>query len=238
MMDKHTKDTLLDILVDNHRSSPILFSFLSAILASIGLATDSYSTIIGSMLLSPIGNLITVKNVYDILREANVPLKTKYQNWMVSVIIVVAIIIGVSYLVGKLFNIVINPFTNEPIDKNWPTEEMKSRADPMNVIYLIFIALTCAIALPLSILMNSPVRLVAIGIATALVPPLANIGLSLSIKSKTKEQQEYVRSAIRTGIIIFLVNFVILWLPSKYLLKVFIQQRNIFKTIENTLVIR
>lgn len=237
-MDKHTKDTLLDILVDNHRSSPILFSFLSAILASIGLATDSYSTVIGSMLLSPIGNLITVKNVYDILREENVPLKTKYQNWMISVIIVIAIIIGVSYLVGKIFHIVINPFTNEPIDKNWPTEEMKSRADPMNVIYLIFIALTCAIALPLSILMNSPVRLVAIGIATALVPPLANIGLSLSIKSKTKEQQEYVRAAIRTGIIIFLVNFVILWLPSKYLLKVFIQQRNVFKTIENTVIMR
>ena len=117
-MDKHTKDTLLDILVDNHRSSPILFSFLSAILASIGLATDSYSTIIGSMLLSPIGNLITVKNVYDILREANVPLKTKYQNWMIYVIIVVVIIISVGYFVGKIFPIVINPFTNEPIDKN------------------------------------------------------------------------------------------------------------------------
>ena len=86
--------------------------------------------------------------------------------------------------------------------------------------------------------MNSPVRLVAIGIATALVPPLANIGLSLSIQSKTKEQQEYVRAAIRTGIIIFLVNFVILWLPSKYLLKVFIQQKNVFKTIENTVIIR
>jgi len=234
-MDEQTKNVLLDILVDNHRSNPILFSFLSAILASIGLATNSYSTIIGSMLLSPIGNLITVKNVYDILYEANVPLKEKYQNWMISVIIVVTIIIGVSYLIGKIFHIVINPFTKEPIDKNWPTEEMKSRADPMNVIYLIFIALTCAIALPLSILMNSPVRLVAIGIATALVPPLANIGLSLSFKSKTKEQKDYDRSAIKTGIIIFLVNFIILWLPSKYLLKIFINKKNIFKSIENTL---
>lgn len=237
-MDENTKKILLNILVENHRSNPILFSFLSAILASIGLATDSYSTIIGSMLLSPIGNLITLKNVYDLLLEAKVPLKRKYQNWIISVIIVVIIIIGVSYLVGKIFQLVINPFTNEPVDKNWPTNEMKSRADPMNVIYLIFIALTCAIALPLSTLMNSSVRLVAIGIATALVPPLANIGLSLSISSKTNEQKKYVKSAIITGSLIFVVNFLILWLPSKYLLKIFIQRKNLFKTIENTLNFR
>lgn len=234
-MDDDTKKVLLNILDDNHRSSPILFSFLSAILASIGLATDSYSTVIGSMLLSPIGNLITLKNVYDLLNEANVPLKRKYQNWKISILIVVAIIIGVSYLVGKIFRTMKNPFTNKPVDKDWPTNEMKSRADPMNVIYLIFIALTCAIALPLSTLMNSSVRLVAIGIATALVPPLANIGLSLSMRSKTPEQRKYVRSAIKTGSLIFLVNFLILWLPSKYLLKVFIKKKNLFKTIEQKL---
>lgn len=234
-MDQITKSQLLEILVDNHRSNPLLFSFLSAILGSIGLATDSYSTIIGSMLLSPIGNLINVKNISDILSDANVHVKRKYQNWMITVIIVVGIIIGVSYLVGKIFHGVVNPFTKERLDKNWPTKEMESRADPMNAIYLIFIALTCAIALPLSILMNSPVRLVAIGIATALVPPLANIGLSLSIKSKTEQQQKYVRSAIRTGFAIFLINFIILWLPSKYLLKVFIQKKNMFKTFENML---
>lgn len=237
-MDDRTKKTLLDILVDNHRSNPILFSFLSAILASIGLATDSYSTIIGSMLLSPIGNLITVKNVSDLLREASVPLKSKYQNWIISIVVVVGIIVGVGYVVGKIFQAIRNPFTNKPVDENWPTNEMKSRADPMNVIYLIFIALTCAIALPLSTLMNSSVRLVAIGIATALVPPLANIGLSLSMRYKTPKQQEYVNSAVKTGSLIFLVNFLILWLPSKYLLRIFIQKDNYFKTIENFLNFR
>ena len=237
-MNNQTKNTLLKILVDNYRSNPILFSFLSAILASIGLATDSYSTIIGSMLLSPIGNLITVKNVSDLLREANVPLKSKYQNWMISIVVVVGIIVSVGYVVGKIFQVIRNPFTNKRIDEDWPTNEMKSRADPMNVIYLVFIALTCAIALPLSTLMNSSVRLVAIGIATALVPPLANIGLSLSMRYKTPKQQEYVNSAVKTGSLIFLVNFLILWLPSKYLLRIFIQKDNYFKTIENFLNFR
>lgn len=236
-MDDSIKKNLLDILVDNHRSSPILFSILSGILASIGLGTNSYSTIIGSMLLSPIGNLINVKNIYDILNEANVPMKRKYQSWIVSLIFVVVIVVGIGYLIGKIFGLVKNPFTNEPLTKEWPTKEMKERANPMNVIYLVFIALTCAVALPLSILMNNPIRAVAIGIATALVPPLANIGLSLSMKRETKEQNDYVWKAIRTGTIIFLVNFFILWLPSKYLLKVFIQKRNIFKTIENAFII-
>jgi uncharacterized membrane protein len=236
-MDPSIKNTLFDILVDNHRSSPILFSILSGILASIGLGTNSYSTIIGSMLLSPIGNLINVKNIYDILKEANVPMKRKYQNWIISLLFVIIIVIGIGYLIGTIFRLVKNPFTNEALTKEWPTKEMKERANPMNVIYLVFIALTCSIALPLSILMNNPIRAVAIGIATALVPPLANIGLSLSMKRDTPEQQDYVYSAIRTGTMIFLVNFLILWLPSKYLLKIIIQKRNIFKTIENTFVL-
>lgn len=235
-MDDSIKKTLLDILVTNHRSNPILFSVLSGILATIGLGTNSYSTIIGSMLLSPIGNLINVKNVYDILKEAGVPVKRKYQSWIITLMFVIGIVIGIGYIIGKIFILVKNPFTKESLTKEWPTKEMKDRANPMNIIYLLFIALTCAIALPLSILMNNPIRAVAIGIATALVPPLANIGLSLSMNRDTKEQIEYVNSAIRTGTIIFLVNFFILWLPSKYLLKIFIQKRNIFKTIENTFI--
>ena len=68
-MDTNIKKTLLDILVENNRSNPILFSVLSAILASIGLGTNSYSTIIGSMLLSPIGSLIIITNIYNILNS-------------------------------------------------------------------------------------------------------------------------------------------------------------------------
>ena len=58
-------------------------------------------------------------------------------------------------------------------------KEMLDRANPINSIYSI--ALLCGIALPISIIMNSGVRFVAIGIATALIPPLANIGLALSL---------------------------------------------------------
>jgi len=40
-------------LKESHRSSPILMSFVAGGLASIGLATNSATTILGSMLLSP-----------------------------------------------------------------------------------------------------------------------------------------------------------------------------------------
>ena len=50
-------------LVDSHKSAPIFFSIISSILATIGLATNSQTTILGSMLFSPIGALINKSNI-------------------------------------------------------------------------------------------------------------------------------------------------------------------------------
>lgn len=43
---------LKDSLEESHRSNPILLGIVSASLATIGLSTNSVTTIIGSMLLS------------------------------------------------------------------------------------------------------------------------------------------------------------------------------------------
>ena len=231
-MNENTKNNLIRFLDENHKSNPLLFAVISGILASIGLSTNSYSTIIGSMLLSPIGNIINKKNIYDILNEAKVPLKQKYKSWIPTLLLVIVIVILIGYITGTIVSHFKNPFTKKPLHKDWPTKEMKERANPMNAIYLIFIALTCAIALPMTILTNNNVRFVAIGIATALIPPLANVGLSLSFNPKTIKHKKYKKYAIYTGIFIFLINFIIMWLPSKYLLRIFIKEANVFRTME------
>jgi len=223
-------------LKESHRSSPILMSFVSGGLASIGLATNSATTILGSMLLSPIVSLINKSNIYWLLKKHRVTMDKKYSHWIVPLIMVMIITIGISFLLGTIFSNLKNPFNGKSLTENWPTQEMRDRAEPINAIYMIFIALLCGIALPISIIMESGVRFVAIGVATALIPPLANVGLAFSFKDKNKfdnnYEMTYRQKAILVGISIFLINTILLYFPSKYLLNIFVQENNIFKRIE------
>tara|TARA_X000000950_G_C13906820_1_gene657233 strand:+ start:2493 stop:3302 length:810 start_codon:yes stop_codon:yes gene_type:complete len=225
--DKEIDAKLWASLMDSHKSSPVLYSFIASVLASIGLATNSQTTILGSMLLSPIGSLINKNNVASLLTKRGYNVNKSYSHWIRPLIVVILIAIGVSYLFGLIFSKLVDPFTGEKVSKNWPTEEMKSRADPINAFYMIFIALVCGVALPMTILSNSSVKFVAIGIASALIPPLANIGISLS-----QNDSDYRSKSIKTGISIFLINVLLLWLPSKYLFNSFVQNKNNFKIIE------
>lgn len=229
MISKDTFNRLKTSLDDSHRSSPILFSILASTLASIGLATNSGTTILGSMLFSPIGSIINESNIYNFLKDNGIKTNTKYSHWFKSIIIVILITLCVSYLFSMVFSRYRNPFNNERLNKSWPTQEMKDRAKPINALYMILIASVCSIALPLTILYNNSIRTVAIGIATALIPPLANIGLALGDITIDNNHRLEV---ILTGIAIFLINMFILWIPSKYLLKVFAQDDNIFKRME------
>jgi len=231
-----TLEVLERQLKESHRSSPILMSFVAGGLASIGLATNSATTILGSMLLSPIGSLINKSNIYWLLKKHRVTMDKKYSHWIFPLLMVMVLTIGISFLLGTIFSNLKNPFNNKPLTENWPTQEMRDRAEPINAIYMIFIALLCGIALPISIIMESGVRFVAIGIATALIPPLANVGLAFSFKDSNSLDQQYGLSykqkAIIVGISIFLINTILLYFPSKYLLNVFVQENNIFKKIE------
>lgn len=227
-----TIETLKQVLDDSHKGNPVLFAILSAILASIGLATNSQTTILGSMLFSPIGSLINKSNIYNFLKSHNVKTKNKYQHWIIPLMVVITITITISFLFSKIFSYYKNPFTNKKLNESWPTNEMKDRANPINAIYMIAIALVCGIALPLSLIFNNNIRVVAIGIATALIPPLANIGLALGT-FQMESQKEYSTNAIITGAGIFLINMFLLWLPSRYLLEVFSKKNNIFKQLEN-----
>ena len=225
--DKEIDERLWISLKDSHKSSPVLFSIISSFLASIGLATNSQTTILGAMLLSPIGSLINKNTVASTLRSRGYDISKSYSHWIKPLLIVIGITLLMSYIFGTVFSKFVDPFSGKRVADTWPTEEMKSRADPINAFYMIFIALVCGVALPMAILTNSSVKFVAIGIATALIPPLANIGISLSLKDK-----EYRSQSIKTGALIFVINVCLLWLPSKYLLQVFTKNRNIFKQVE------
>ena len=115
---------------------------------------------------------------------------------------------------------------------------MKDRADPSNGIYMIIIALMCGIALPMSIINNRFDAFCCHRDSHCLIPQLANIGLSFSMQINEhlneNELYEYRRRAVITGVCIFVVNVLLLWIPNKYLLDIFVQKENWFKHLEQT----
>lgn len=214
---------------------------LSSGLAAIGLATNSGTTILGSMLLSPISSLIVSNNIIDIFKFKNIKFKKKYDKNIFNVLLVIICLsLITSTALGYIFVKIENYYDKTKLF-NWPTQEMKDRANPINSIYIIFIALICGLALPFSLIMNNGSKLIAIGIATALTPPLANIGLGISLKlykffNKNKLNNnninDFISNSIMVGGIIFLINMLLLYLPTKLLLKIFATDNNIFKKIE------
>ena len=234
-------NNLKTLLKDSHKSSPILMAVLSSGLAAIGLATNSGTTILGSMLLSPISSLIVSNNIIDIFKFKNIKFKKKYDKNIFNVLLVIICLsLITSTALGYIFVKIENYYDKTKLF-NWPTQEMKDRANPINSIYIIFIALICGLALPFSLIMNNGSKLIAIGIATALTPPLANIGLGISLKlykffNKNKLNNnninDFISNSIMVGGIIFLINMLLLYLPTKLLLKIFATDNNIFKKIE------
>ena len=236
MYHKKKLELLKKALIDSHHNNAFLMGTVSSALATIGLATNSQTTLLGAMLLSPIGSLLTKNILYSFLNKQNYTLDPKYKKWFIPIIMVLLITLLISFLIGKALQMFNNPFTGEKITKDWPTDQMLERADPINAFYMVFIALLCGVALPVALINNSGIKLVAIGIATALIPPIANIGLSLSLKKDTINNKKYEENAILTGISIFVINCVLLWLPSKIILPILTKKNNIIRLIENVFI--
>jgi uncharacterized membrane protein len=231
-------DGVYNALRDSYNGSPYFSSIIAATLASIGLATDSTATVIGSMLISPIGTFIVQSNLYHFLKRNNYKMPNlKYSPWYVPVLLVIVTTIVISYLIGKLFIQLNDPFTKEPLNKNWPTNEMMMRSEPMAAVYSIPVALLCGIILPLIVINKNASGFVAVGIATSLIPPLANIGLALNFQYNpvvhAPHLKDYKTQAILTSSAIFAINVILLLLPSKFLMKTFLRKNHIFEKVEN-----
>jgi hypothetical protein len=233
----HKLDGIFNILQDSYTNSPFLSALIAGSLATFGLAINSTSTVVASTLISPIGSFIIQANLMSFLKKHNYNMKgMTYSPWYIPVLLIVITTLVISYIIGKMFIKFNNPFTGDPLNKNWPTHEMELCADPMNAIYYIPIALLCGIILPLIVVNNNLAGFVAIGIACSMLPPIANIGLSLNFKYNPvvhpPELQNYKRNAVFTGFAIFLVNILLLLIPSRILSSTILNKNNIFTKIE------
>lgn len=123
-----------------------------------------------------------------------------------------------------------------------PTSEMTDRTKIENAIGMIFIAICAGIILPEAVRHNSSTKMVGIGIATALLPPLINIGMYIGLLILINTNEEYkkhlsmsnqdIKNAVITGFIIFIINFGIMLALSTIRLYNFCdaEQTSIFKS--------
>jgi uncharacterized membrane protein len=219
-----------DQLVSAHRCSPFVTGLISAALATIGLVTNSSTTVLGAMLFSPIGSIITKRVLYVTLTNNDVELnlseenkkKTALSKWVRTLITIAALTVATGALIGYImwgiyhFVEVTLGAENSPdvfgasTVLNLPTVEMIGRATPIDSIAMVFVACLCGLGLPISIVLGNGTQVVAIGIATALIPPLANIGLSLPTLHQRdwEDSDNYCSRAVVGGTMLFLINFV------------------------------
>jgi len=157
-------------------------------------------------------------------------------------------------LIGFLCGLIFITSQNNQKEPNFliPTKEMEDRGKIENAIGMIFIAICSGIILPEAIRYKNTIRMVGIGIATALLPPLVNMGLYLAVwamKDKDENNKmkhtdkdgnrvipintEVIYGSILTSFVIFLINFVLLyWIAKTRLSNICDGEKGIFKDFD------
>lgn len=172
---------------------------IGSIICGTGFVTNSETTVIGSMLISPIGGLIMKFGKEGFKRKERIRSKGQLMEYKLLAMFVVPIVIG--FLCGYMFK--------QPGDTDVVEGRGKTLVDNPNLLVA-----SAIIAGAAGILFNwgDKITMVGIGIATALLPPLVAIGYSLGKEKKSDKQVTIgVNDAIAsTGL--FGINFMALYL--------------------------
>ena len=92
---------------------------------------------------------------------------------------------------------------------------MEKRSQNKGIIPSIIIAVLCAIALPIAYSRKDISTLISIGIATSLLPPIANIGLTIGTyktQPTAYKKDKPISDAVKYGSIIFLINSICIFI--------------------------
>lgn len=145
-----------------------LYTLISSLIASLGLATDNVLMVAASMFLSPIMTPILgiamglVIKDYFLIKKS---IKTELFSWLI--IFFAAFFLAI-------------PMGHFADDFDWPTDEMSTRGRNKDVIMGVLFAIPSGVAVGLSVTTGGINNLVGVAVAAALVPVLSNSGLLLS----------------------------------------------------------
>ncbi|XP_063933373.1 uncharacterized protein LOC135145191 isoform X2 [Zophobas morio] len=138
----------------------------AAVIAGIGLASNSAVAVIASMLISPLMGPILSFTFGAFILDRNMII-VGLRNELFSLFLCI--------FVGFLLGSAMSPFG---VYYGWPTPEMRSRGQWDNLILGICVAAPSGAGVALSILGNNAASLVGVAISASLLPPAVNAGLN------------------------------------------------------------
>tara|TARA_B100001063_G_C16777456_1_gene566828 strand:- start:6987 stop:7589 length:603 start_codon:yes stop_codon:yes gene_type:complete len=172
---------------------------IGSVICSTGFSTNSETTVIGSMLISPIGGLIMKFGKEGFKRKGRIRSKGQLMEYKLIAMFLVPIMVG--FLFGFSVKQVIE------------TDVVEGRGKTLVKKPHLLLA-SAVIAASAGVLFNwgDKITMVGIGIATALLPPLVAIGYSLGKENKSNKQVALgVNDAIASASL-FGINFMALYL--------------------------
>lgn len=138
---------------------------VSSVIAGLGLVSNSNTSIIASMLVSPIMGPVVGLAYGTTIGDRKLFIKS-FRNECIS--LVVCVIIGM----------VIACFTGPTaLSDNWPTAEMISRGTKQNFLVALPIAFFSGLGVAVSLLDEQTASLVGVAISASLLPPAVNAGV-------------------------------------------------------------
>ncbi len=162
----------------------VLFTVISAVVATAGLMMDSAAIVVGSMVIAPLigptlaSSVATVVNDDDLFREG------MKSQWL-GVAVAIASSIAFAFLVR---------FTIAPDVDLMMIQQVAERSHPG--LLVLAVALGAGVAGALSLTSGMSAALVGVMIAVALIPPAAAVGLGVAYGNRPL--------AIGAGVLVFL----------------------------------
>ena len=148
---------------------------VASVVAALGLAVDSSTTVISSMLLSPIMGPVIGMSYGLIIWD--IPLiKRSARNELLSILVCVVfgLIVGASCVWTQMAH-------------TWPTNEMLSRGTRETFLCGIPIAFFSGLGVALSVLDDHTSSLVGVAISASLLPPAVNCGMLFIVAAVTDD---------------------------------------------------
>eukprot|EP01001_Neometanema_parovale_P004817 NODE_1712_length_1631_cov_115.667772_g1632_i0.p1 GENE.NODE_1712_length_1631_cov_115.667772_g1632_i0~~NODE_1712_length_1631_cov_115.667772_g1632_i0.p1 ORF type:complete len:463 (+),score=63.63 NODE_1712_length_1631_cov_115.667772_g1632_i0:58-1389(+) len=220
MSDRMTIDEIYSVVdCQTHLTFDYLVSIvLAGTVCAVGLLTNSDSTVVASMIMSPLMGPILAVSLGSLVNDKEM-VRKGLRNEAVGVLVCFATGVTIGLCVMVL------PYDMRKTLVTDAPNEMNSRGIPMNLIPSFFIAAPSGAALTLSITSESSATLVGVAIAVAVLPPIINTGLYLSISIMTYlipnelSHIENLRSAA-ISFCLFLLNWFCIFLFSNLMLRI------------------
>jgi len=187
----------------------LAFVAAGGLIAAVGLLQDSSTSVVASMLVSPLMGPIVGMTFGTIIRDWKM-FRTSFRNEIIGIII--------CFVVGSLVAFFVSPFIDAENDVVMASNsESSGRGSLTGILGGVFIAIPSGCGVGLGVTSDSINPLVGCAISAALLPPIVNSGLALCLGVMFKlngKENHIVKRHLDVGSLsfcLFLVNWCLIY---------------------------